>query len=102
MKSDLVYYDRSFNRENSMNNWYIYIVRCSDNSLYTGIAKDVKKRVEEHNSNDLLGAKYTKYRRPVKLVYFEIYDSRSEATRREIAIKRLPKKNKERLVGGNS
>ena len=102
MESGLVYYDRSFNRENSMNNWYIYIVRCSDNSLYTGIAKDVKKRVEEHNSNDLLGAKYTKYRRPVKLVYFEIYDSRSEATRREIAIKRLPKKNKERLVGGNS
>ncbi|MCK5077162.1 MAG: GIY-YIG nuclease family protein [Calditrichia bacterium] len=85
-----------------MNNWYIYIVRCSDNSLYTGIAKDVKKRVEEHNSNDLLGAKYTKYRRPVKLVYFEIYDTRSEATRREITIKRLPKKNKERLVGGNS
>ena len=81
-----------------MNNWYVYIVRCLDNSLYTGIAKNVKKRVDEHNFNNSLGAKYTKSRRPVKLVYFETYNTRSEATRRELQIKKLKKHQKEKLI----
>ncbi|MBE9502976.1 MAG: GIY-YIG nuclease family protein, partial [Proteobacteria bacterium] len=47
-----------------MNMWYVYIVQCSDDSLYTGITKDLTRRVEEHNSNDILGARYTRARRP--------------------------------------
>jgi len=80
-----------------MKDWYVYMVRCSDGSLYTGIAKDVEKRVAEHNS-EKTGAKYTKSRRPVRLVYREAVASRSEASRRELAIKRLNKKQKEALI----
>lgn len=77
--------------------WYIYVVRCRDGSLYTGIARDVARRVAEHNhaSN---GAKYTRARRPVQLVYCETAASRSEAARREHEIKRLPAHAKRRLV----
>jgi len=78
--------------------WYIYIVKCSDESLYTGITRDVGRRVEEHNSNDLLGARYTRSRRPVTLVYEERAGSRSEATKREAAIKRLRRDEKKRLI----
>ncbi len=80
-----------------MKDWYVYMVRCSDGSLYTGIAKDVDKRVAEHNS-EKTGAKYTQSRRPVRLVYREAVASRSEASRRELAIKRLNKKQKEALT----
>lgn len=83
--------------KNPLPNWFIYIVRCSDGSLYTGIAKDVEKRVEEHN-NGKLGAKYTKARRPVKLVYREGVESRSEAARRELEIKKLKRNQKEALL----
>lgn len=78
--------------------WYIYILRCADNSLYTGIATDVKRRVEEHNSDNSLGAKYTRARRPVELVYQEKAGSRSEASKREYAIRKLNKQNKEALI----
>ena len=78
--------------------WFVYIVRCSDNSLYTGIAMDVNRRIDEHNKNDKLGAKYTRVRRPVKLVYQEEVASRSEAASREAALKKLTKKEKEALV----
>lgn len=81
-----------------MKNWYVYIVRCVDRTLYTGVAKDVEKRIEEHNSNNLLGAKYTRYRRPVTLVYREQASSRSEAVRRESEIKKLKRKQKEALI----
>ena len=81
-----------------MNSWFIYMVRCSDNSLYTGIAKDVERRINEHNSNDTLGAKYTKARRPVALVYQEACESRSVATRREHEIRQLGRKGKEELL----
>ena len=81
-----------------MPDWYIYIVKCSDQSLYTGITIDVGRRVEEHNSNDLLGARYTRCRRPVTLVYEEIANSRSEATKREAAIKKLRRDKKKRLI----
>ena len=78
--------------------WHIYMVRCSDNTLYTGIAMDVNRRVEEHNSDNRLGAKYTRTRRPVQLVYQEAVNSRSEAAKREHAIRTLNKKDKELLV----
>ena len=81
-----------------MNNWHVYIVRCSDDSLYTGIAKDIEKRIDAHNSGKE-GAAYTRAHRPVKLVYQESYKTRSDATRREIDIKRLSKEEKELMIG---
>lgn len=78
--------------------WTIYIVRCSDNSLYTGIAKDVGKRVQEHNSDNKLGAKYTRSRAPVTLVYTESAETRSDATKRECEIKKMDKKSKEMML----
>ena len=80
-----------------MNLWYVYIVRCADDTLYAGIAKDVARRINEHNSDNRLGAKYTKSRRPVQLVYTESCTSRSEATRREAEIKKMRKSRKEKL-----
>ena len=74
----------------------MYIVQCSDGTLYTGIAVDVEARIQAHNNG--LGAKYTKPRRPVVLLYKERHSNQSEATKREYAIKKLSKKNKLRLV----
>jgi len=73
--------------------WKVYILKCADKTLYCGITTDVERRVEEHNSSDL-GAKYTSGRRPVKLVYVGEFENRSEATREERRIKRLPKAEK--------
>jgi len=78
--------------------WFVYIVRCADDSLYTGIARDVKRRVEEHNCSDKLGARYTRQRRPVSLAYLETFDSRSGAACREYEIKSLGRPEKERLI----
>ena len=78
--------------------WYVYMLRCRDNSLYTGYTDDVKRREAVHNSGK--GAKYTKSRLPVKLVYFEQYEDRSQAMKRECAIKQLTKAQKEYLVSG--
>ena len=78
--------------------WFVYIVRCSDKSLYTGIATDVGRRLDEHNNNTSLGAKYTRARRPVELVYQETVSSRSAAASREHAIKSLSKPEKEILI----
>ena len=80
------------------NSWFVYIVRCADNTLYTGIAKDVERRILEHNSDDISGAKYTKVRRPVALVYQEACDSRSAASKREYEIRQLGRKGKEELL----
>lgn len=77
---------------------YIYILMCSDNTLYTGYATDVTKREWEHNNSDK-GAKYTRYRRPCKVVYTECYESRSEAQKREAAIKKLSREEKLKLIG---
>jgi putative endonuclease len=76
--------------------WHVYIVQCADRSLYTGVALDVAARVAAHNSGR--GAKYTRGRRPVKLVYRERAGTRSAALKREIAIKRLATAAKRRLV----
>ena len=78
--------------------YYVYIVRCSDNSLYTGIAKDPVKRVNEHNNNNRLAAAYTRSRRPVELVYQESCNSRSSAGKRENEIKKMGKLEKEALL----
>ncbi len=76
---------------------YTYIVECRDGSLYTGWTTDVKKRVEAHNAGK--GAKYTKSRRPVKLVYTEEHWTKQEAMSREYAIKRMTRQEKLRMIG---
>jgi len=78
--------------------WSVYILRCADNSLYTGVTTDIQRRLDEHNGLVKNGAKYTRNRQPVKLVYQETAASRSEACKRESAIKNLNKSKKERLV----
>ncbi|QDP02344.1 GIY-YIG nuclease family protein [Thalassotalea sp. PS06] len=78
--------------------WYVYILRCADKSLYTGITIDVEKRLQEHNSDNAKGAKYTRARRPVELVYQETLSDRSGATKREIEIKKLSRKQKICLI----
>ena len=77
--------------------WHVYILRCNDDTLYTGITTDLNRREEEHNSSKL-GAKYTKLRRPVKLVYSESCDDKSSASKREYAIKQLTRKEKLELI----
>lgn len=79
--------------------WFVYLLRCADGSLYAGITTDVARRVAEHNSDDVLGARYTRGRRPVVLCYVEASTSRSAATRRERQIKRLPRAAKLALAG---
>ena len=79
--------------------WFVYIVRCADGTLYTGIARDVTRRVEEHNSNNLLAANYTRARRPVALVHREAVKTRSAAARREYEIKQMTRHEKEALIG---
>mgnify|MGYP004727063675 FL=1 len=76
---------------------YVYIVECSDQTLYTGYAKDVFKRLHEHNHTKA-GAKYTRSRRPVELRYIENFNSRSEACKRESEIKRLKREEKLELI----
>ncbi len=67
--------------------YYVYIVRCADETLYTGIATELERRIEEHNSSQK-GAKYTRVRRPVSLVYQEKFPDRSSASKREYEIKK--------------
>ena len=83
---------------NKESSWFVYILRCADNSLYTGITIDVDKRLNEHNGITKNGAKYTQGRRPVKLAYIEAIESRSEACKRESMIKSLKKVEKEFLI----
>ncbi|MEA3512344.1 MAG: GIY-YIG nuclease family protein, partial [Campylobacterota bacterium] len=77
--------------------YFVYILECSDGSLYTGITKDIEKRLDEHN-NKKTGAKYTKSRRPVKLVYKEQSLNRSTASKREYEIKKLTRLKKLHLI----
>lgn len=76
--------------------WYVYMLRCRDGSLYTGFTDDPERRLAVHNAGK--GAKYTRSRLPVTLVYREICADKSEALRREYAIKRLKKAQKEALL----
>lgn len=81
----------------SDDSWFVYIVCCSDNTLYTGVAKDVDKRLHQHNHGNK-GAKYTRTRRPVELVYQEHAENRSAAQQREYHIRRLSAAQKRDLI----
>ena len=81
-----------------MGNHFVYIVRCSDNSLYTGYTNNIEVRINKHNAGK--GAKYTKTRRPVVLVYQEMYETKSEALRREYEIKTFTRQRKLKLIEG--
>jgi putative endonuclease len=78
------------------NSWFIYIIKCSDNTLYTGITTDLKKRIATHNNGT--GAKYTKHRTPVTLIYSEPSLDRSSASKREAQIKSLSRQEKLELI----
>lgn len=77
-------------------NWYLYILRCRDGSLYTGITTDVEKRLEAHRSGK--GAKYTRGRSPLELVYREVCGTHSDALKRELQIKALTREEKQKLI----
>ena len=78
------------------NKWYLYILRCKDNTLYTGITTDIEKRLEAHRSGK--GAKYTRGRTPLELVYREECENHSHALRREWEIKKLARTEKDKLI----
>lgn len=79
-----------------MSKSYTYIVECADGTYYTGWTNNIEKRIQAHNSGN--GAKYTKSRLPVSLVYFEEFDSKEEAMSREWHIKQLTRPEKEQLI----
>ena len=79
---------------------YVYIVRCSDDTFYTGYTNDLDRRIQMHNDGQ--GAKYTKGRRPVKLVYSEKFKTKSKAMKREYEIKQLKRSNKIMLIKDNA
>ena len=79
--------------------YYVYILKCADNTLYTGITTELERRIDEHNGSDK-GAKYTRVRRPVSLVYSEEYSDRSNASKREYEIKKkMSRDEKLKLIG---
>ena len=82
-----------------LSNWFVYIVKCSDNTYYTGITTDTDKRIEKHNKGN--GAKYTRSRNPVKLVYFKPSLNRSSASKEEHRIKSLTREDKILLINNN-
>ncbi len=75
---------------------YTYILKCRDGTLYTGWTNNLEKRIAAHNSGK--GAKYTRTRKPVRLVYYEIFEEKEEAMKREYAIKHMSRKEKEKLI----
>ena len=79
--------------------WLVYMLECSDNSIYTGITNNLENRLKKHQSGD--GAKYLRGRLPIKLIYKELFINRSEATKREISIKKMTKKEKKILIDLN-
>ena len=97
---DTILNDASVQGDESKKMHYIYLVRCSDDSLYCGWTTDLKRRIDAHNGHILGGAKYTRGRRPVTLVYAESFHQKQEAQRREYAIKRMTKTKKLRLIKG--
>ena len=76
--------------------WYLYIIRCGDDTLYTGITTDVEKRLEAHRTGK--GAKYTRGRQPLEVVYRECCGTHSDALKREIAVKHMSRQKKEELI----
>ena len=80
--------------------YFVYILQCSDNSLYCGVSNDPAKRAKEHNSSKTKASKYTRVRRPVKLIYTEEYQDLKTAMQRESQIKKWNRKKKQMLVEG--
>lgn len=80
-----------------MSTYFLYILRCADSTLYTGITTDLDRRITEHNESEKW-AKYTRTRRPVELIYSESFENRSEASKREYEIKKMKKIDKESLI----
>ena len=78
--------------------FYVYIVECADGSYYTGYTTNISRRINEHNYSTRKGSKYTRSRRPVRLVYSETLKSVSNALKREFAIKKLSRKEKKKLI----
>lgn len=81
-----------------MTKYFVYLLRCADKTIYCGQTNDLERRINEHNSNTVRSAKYTKGRRPVKLVYSEKYSTLSDALKREFEIKKLTRPEKEKLI----
>lgn len=79
---------------------YVYIVKCSDDTYYTGWTTNLEKRIATHNNGT--GAKYTKARRPVELIYYEEYFNKSQALKREYVIKQMTRKEKEQLINSKT
>lgn len=77
-----------------MSDWFVYMLRCSDDSLYTGVTTDIDRRLRQHNGELVGGAKYTRLRRPVTLVWQEIHKDRSSASKKEWKIKQLRRTEK--------
>ncbi len=85
-----------------MSDWHLYLIRCRDGSLYTGIATDVARRFAEHQGKGDTGAKYLRGRGPLTLVFQKKLGSRSLALKVENKVKKLPKAGKEKLIEGNA
>lgn len=85
--------------EEKIKSHYIYILQCSDGSLYTGWTTDLEARMKAHNASGGAGAKYTRGRGPVQMIYSERFETKSEALKREIQIKKLPREKKLKLAG---
>lgn len=88
--------ERKPGRSETERPWHVYIVRCADGTLYTGVTNDIETRIAAHNAGR--GARYTRPRRPVSLLYIEPAGARGAALRREYEIKRLPREQKQRLA----
>ena len=97
---DTILNDASVQGDESKEMHYIYLVRCSDDSLYCGWTTDLKRRIDAHNGHISGGAKYTRGRRPVTLVYSKSFHQKQEAQRRECAIKQMTKTKKLGLIKG--
>ena len=82
--------------------WHVYILQCADGSLYTGVARDVQRRLLQHNGERAGGPRYTSGRRPVQLVWSDGASDRSTAQQREAAIKKLSRGEKLQLIGGKA
>lgn len=83
-----------------MADWFVYILRCADDTLYSGITTDPERRLRQHNGDISGGARYTRPRRPVELVWQEPQPDRSAASRREAALKKLTRSQKLQLISG--
>ena len=98
-KRALIYVERARRTTNIDYMWYVYIIRCSDDSLYTGVTTDIPRRVIVHNQKS--GGSYTRIRTPVKLVYQESHPTQSSALKREAQIKRWSRAKKLACIKGN-